>query len=97
VQRKVHIRNPHGLHLRPITAFVELAKRYQSTVMVRKDDQCVDGKSPWDLLSLVALPGTELLLLVSGPDATEALQALGDLLENYVIPDEPESDLLPKS
>ena len=35
-----------------------------------------DGKSPLDLMTLAAEPGTELTLLVEGPDGVEALEAL---------------------
>jgi len=80
LQQKVVITNPHGLHMRPSAAFVELAGRFQSNVTVILEDRSVNGKSLWDLLMLAALPGSELTLEVSGPDAPAALEALVALL-----------------
>jgi len=76
LQQKVVITNPQGLHMRPSAAFVELASRYQSSVTVSLDGRVVNGKSLWDLLMLAAMPGSELLVEVSGPDASTALEAL---------------------
>jgi phosphotransferase system HPr (HPr) family protein len=81
VQRKVVIVNPEGLHVRPAAAFVERARQFQSTIQVRKDDKCVDGKrSPLELFLLVAEQGSELTVEATGPDAVEALRAVVDVL-----------------
>jgi phosphotransferase system HPr-like phosphotransfer protein len=49
-----------------------------------------DGKSPTDLILLVALPGAELVVEVDGADAPAALDTLADILaaaggEDYTI------------
>lgn len=80
MQRKVLVVNPNGLHLRPSAAFVQLAERFQSSVVVSSDGKTANGKSIWDLLGLAAMPGTELTLEADGPDASEALEALSALL-----------------
>jgi phosphotransferase system HPr (HPr) family protein len=83
LRRKVVITNPHGFHLRPIQAFVELALQFQSQIQVsREGRQPVNGKSPWDLLSLAAEQGTEFTVEVEGPDGPNAIDALVDLLVN---------------
>jgi phosphocarrier protein len=79
-RRKVTIMNPQGLHIRPASAFAQLAGTFRSHVKVWKDAQGVDGRSPLELLLLAALPGTELIVEVTGDDAETALQALADLL-----------------
>ena len=77
LQHKVRISNAQGLHMRPAAAFVETARRFQSSVFVSKDDKRVDAKSgPLELLFLGALQGTELTIEVSGDDARAALEAL---------------------
>jgi phosphocarrier protein HPr len=77
LRARVTITNPQGLHMRPMQAFVTLAGQFQSTVQVFKEqDQRVDGKSMWGLLSLGAEQGTELTLEVCGPDQQQALEAL---------------------
>jgi phosphocarrier protein len=89
LQHKVRILNLQGMHIRPATAFVETARRFQSSVFVIKDGQRVDGKnSPLELLLLGALQGTELVLEVSGPDAREAVAALVQFLADLVKEDE---------
>src|SRR4051794_4946810 len=78
----VRVTNPHGFHMRPISAFVELARRFQATVKVSRDENTVDGKSIFELLANMLTPqGGELLLETSGPDAGEALAALVELIE----------------
>jgi phosphocarrier protein HPr len=77
LQRTVTVTNSQGLHMRPITSFVELACKYQSNIFVSRDGQPkINGKSPLGLLGLAAEQGTELILEASGPDAQEALDKL---------------------
>jgi phosphocarrier protein HPr len=89
LQRKGVITNPHGLHMRPSAAFVELVGRFQSTVTVSLDGRSVNGKSLWDLLLLAAMPGSEVLLEVAGPDAPAALEALAAQLAAPAPPEDP--------
>jgi phosphotransferase system HPr (HPr) family protein len=80
-RQTAQVRNPQGFHMRPVTAFAELARRFQSTVTVTKDGRKVDGKSPLELLFLAAVQGSELLVEASGPDAREAVGALVELIQ----------------
>jgi len=72
----VVVRNPKGLHMRAAFAFSKLAGKFRSTVLVRKQDRTVDGKSGTRLMTLGALPDTELVLEVTGEDAATALPVL---------------------
>jgi len=65
LQRKVTVNDPLGLHLRPLAAFAQRAKQFQSTVTVAKNEQRVNGKSPLELMLLAAEQGTELTLEVT--------------------------------
>ena len=77
LRRTFTVSNPQGLHMRPITAFVEMANKFQSDVFLAKGGAAkINGKSPLGLLGLAAEQGTELVLEVDGPDAAEALDAL---------------------
>jgi len=87
LQRKVTITNPQGLHLRPLAAFVKLARQYQSTVTVSREARRADGKSTLDLMSLGADFGCELVVEVSGSDAQAALDALTKLLASPSVDD----------
>jgi phosphocarrier protein HPr len=82
LRRLVVINNPNGLHMRPAAAFVEMASRFQSQVVIWKHEHSVNGKSFLDLMMLAAESGTELTLEVSGSDAEPALEALSGILES---------------
>ena len=76
----VAVGNPHGLHMRPAAAFAQAAKGFAAAVTVRHGDKTADGRSPWELLLLVAGPGAELTVEASGVDAELALAKLSGLL-----------------
>ena len=50
IERRVTITNPQGFHMRPATKFAQLANQFQSSVVVYKGDQRINGKSPLDLM-----------------------------------------------
>ena len=78
----VTISNPNGLHARPATAFVNIAKSFQAKVRVRHGDKCADGKSLISLLKLGAENGTTLRIMADGPDAANALATLKAAIEH---------------
>lgn len=75
------ISNTLGLHARAAAAFVKIANRYQCDIEVAKDETSVNGKSIMGVLMLAASKGTEISIKASGGDATEAIEALGKLIE----------------
>jgi phosphoenolpyruvate-protein phosphotransferase len=72
----VTINNPHGLHARPATAFVDMAKAFRATVRVRLGDKVADGKSLISLLKLGVECGSVLRIMAEGADAEKALATL---------------------
>jgi len=64
-----------GLHARPATAFVDVAKGFRADVRVRHDGKIANGKSLASLLALGADTGSALTVLAKGPDQEEALRA----------------------
>jgi phosphocarrier protein HPr len=89
-RRNVTVVNPLGLHFRVADRFSRAAKRFECAVTVWNGDTRADGKSPMELLLLVALPGAELTLETAGPDAAAAIDPLADILaapsgEDYTI------------
>ncbi len=80
VEREVQIINERGLHPRAATLFVDLARRFESRIVVAKDRQMVDGKDIWDLLTLGAEQWTRLKVHARGPDAEKAVAALAALV-----------------
>jgi len=76
------VKNELGLHARPAGHFVTEAARYRAQISVGRSGEWVDGCSVLSLLSLAASCGTRLHIRASGPDAQEAVAALGRLVEH---------------
>jgi multiphosphoryl transfer protein len=85
------VHNPHGLHARPATALVDLAKSFQSMVRLRLDDRVADGKSLISLLKLGVENGSTIRVMADGPDAEDALAALREAIEGG-LEDEAEAE-----
>ena len=81
------VRSELGLHARPAGQFVVLASHFECEIQVGRGDEWVDGRSILSLLSLAAGSGTSLTIRAEGPDAAEAVEALGRLLESGGEPD----------
>lgn len=79
-KRTVTVIHRQGLHARPAALFVQLAKQFTSRVTVKKGRKIVDGKSIMGLLTLAANPGARISIITDGPDATEALDQLSELV-----------------
>jgi phosphocarrier protein FPr len=71
----------HGLHARPATEFVELAKSFTADVRVRLGERVANGKSLASLLSVGAGSGATITLLARGDDQDGALTALREAVE----------------
>ena len=81
-ERTVQIVNKNGLHARPAAEIVKLAAKYQSDIIVVRDDLEVNGKSIMGVMMLAAECGSMLKLRADGPDADQALDALASLIGN---------------
>jgi len=80
LERTVTIVNRLGLHARAAAKLVTLAGRYHADVRVRGKDREVSGKSIMGVLMLAAAQGTQITLTAEGVDASEALDALTQLI-----------------
>ena len=81
ISREVVVGMPQGLHARPADQLAREARKWQSRIELLSDSQRVDGKSILDVLTLAAEAGTRLIVEASGPDAREALAAIGSLFD----------------
>ncbi len=79
---QVVIQNKLGMHARSAAMFVETANRFQSEILVKRDEIAVNGKSIMGIMMLAAAKGVELSVHATGSDEAEALQALIDLVNN---------------
>ena len=81
-ERTVHIVNKAGLHARPAAEIVKLAAKYASDITVVREYLEVNGKSIMGVMMLAAECGSTLQIKAEGPDASEALDALEQLIES---------------
>lgn len=82
-ERLVTIRNPEGLHARPVAHFVAETRNYVSTLKLTDPHtgQWADAKSILMVLALRLPAGAQVLLSADGPDEAQAVEALAALLE----------------
>ncbi|HEX5408335.1 MAG TPA: HPr family phosphocarrier protein [Gemmatimonadaceae bacterium] len=80
MERSIRIANKNGLHARPAAELVKVASRYQSDIVMVRDDIEVNGKSIMGVMMLAAEFGAELLIRASGPDEEQAVIAIADLV-----------------
>jgi len=80
VIREFLIVNQRGLHARASAKFVQVAGSFEATIEVEKDGARVGGTSIMGLMMLAASPGCSIRIVASGPQAEEAVTALGELI-----------------
>lgn len=81
ITREITIRNKLGIHARPAAMFVKIASRFHCEIMVKKDDEAVNGKSIMGLMMLAAGPSSRIQIEACGADAAQALTELEALIE----------------
>ena len=82
LNKKITVKNKLGLHARAAVKFVNLANRFEASVRIEKDGAEIDGKSILGILTLAAIKGSQITLIISGKDEAEALKALVALINN---------------
>lgn len=83
-ERTVVLKNETGLHARPARVFSKAASEFDSEITVVKTDgeaEPVNAKSVLSVLTLDCHQGDEILISATGDDAAEALDRLGDLID----------------
>jgi phosphocarrier protein len=76
VSRTVTVVNALGMHARAAARFVHAASAYASQIRVARGEREMDGKSIMGLLLLAAARGSTIRISASGPDETDAVDAL---------------------
>jgi phosphocarrier protein FPr len=81
-QVEVTVQGAHGLHARPATMFVDLAKQYRADIHLGYNGKVANGKSLVSLLQLGIEGGATIRIMAEGPDEDAALQALKAAVES---------------
>lgn len=82
LSRDMKIENKHGMHARPAALFIKVASKFESDILIEKDETKVSGKSIMGLLTLELYAGSVMKVHADGPDAEEALDAIEELVRN---------------
>lgn len=73
---RLRVLDPSGLHGRPAAQVVRTSSRFTSRISIEVGDRTADAKSLIGLLGLTIRPGSEITIVVDGPDEDDAIAAL---------------------
>jgi phosphocarrier protein HPr len=69
------ILDPHGMHARPATALIKLARQYKSSFSMKKEEKLIQMRSMLNILSIAAKCGDTISVIIEGEDESEAVAA----------------------
>ncbi|MBO5564985.1 MAG: HPr family phosphocarrier protein [Lachnospiraceae bacterium] len=81
VNRKVTIKNPTGLHLRPAGILCKKAMEYKAQVTFTFENTTANAKSVLSVLGACVKSGDEIELFCDGEDEEEALRGMVEAIE----------------
>ena len=87
MERTFTVLNKMGLHARPAAMLVQLLQKFESSILLRKDDQEVDGKSIMGILTLTAEFGSKLTVVADGADESSVMNSVSEFF-NHQMHDE---------
>lgn len=82
IKKKVKVLNESGLHARPSSMLVKTASQFESDFFIEMYGYRVNGKSILGLMTLAAEKGSEMELIIEGPDEEKAADVLTKLFES---------------
>ena len=82
LSRELLIINKRGLHARASAKFVQTVELYDAAITVSRDGMTVGGTSIMGLMMLAASPGCTIQVTAAGHQASEALEALDQLVQD---------------
>jgi len=82
IEQEIEILNKFGLHARPAAQLVQIAKQFNSNIMIEKDGEQVNAKSIMGVLMLACAKGQKIKIIANGDDEESALKALINLIND---------------
>jgi phosphotransferase system HPr (HPr) family protein len=77
------ILNPHGIHARPAAAISSIARKYDSEILIKKDDKLVNAKSIISLLGLAVNQNDTVYIYAANSEVTRRLSyVLGHIYDS---------------
>ena len=85
ISKKVEIKNPTGLNLRPAGLFCKTAVQYSSEITIEKkgksEDITANAKSVLSVLGASIRSGDEIVIICDGADEERALEGMIRVIE----------------
>ena len=82
IRKTITIVNKLGLHARAASVFAKTANAFEAKIEVTSSKRHADGKSIMAVMMLEASHGTDLSITIDGPDETDAMNALVELIKD---------------
>jgi phosphotransferase system HPr (HPr) family protein len=79
---KIDVANKFGLHLRAAAKLAQLANQFECTIHIRVGDRTANAKSVLNLIALAVHEKKVLEILVEGPGAQKAMDAVRGLVRD---------------
>ena len=76
IEKTIQVENKLGLHARPSAMLVKAATKYRSEFHIEKEGMDVNGKSIMGVMMLAAECGSELNIIIDGPDEEYLLKEI---------------------
>ena len=76
----IKVKVPNGLHGRNLSTLIDSAMRFESTIWIGKEGRRVSAKSLMGMLALQVLCGDEIEIMADGPDSSEAVELITELI-----------------
>jgi phosphocarrier protein len=78
------ITSAEGIHARPATALVKLAKNFKAAISISKGDKTVKLNSLLNILSLAAKGGETISIIAQGEDEAVAMGAIDHFFNEHL-------------
>jgi phosphocarrier protein len=81
-KRNVKVTNPLGIHARPSAKIVQLASKFRSRVSLTFNGHTANARNIVAVMLLAAGAGSTITVETIGPDESEAIEAVVDLISS---------------
>ena len=82
VEKLLTVKNRAGIHARPAAIISQTANRFESEILLIRDDISANAKSIMGVIAMGAGYNTQLTLQVTGPDESEAASTIEELFNS---------------
>lgn len=79
---EITIKNPTGLHTRPGSEFVKLAKTFASDISIKKGEKSANAKSLVKVLQIGISQNDVIMISANGEDEEKAIASIADYINN---------------